>query len=148
MCAPGTPARSNSSSTAPVTIAVSPAIDDVGIDKALRAPDELALGIAGDVGVTVADVAAVRREAQVGVVQLAQRCGVTGDERRGATSRRFEDLVARAQAMLWARRDSPRISARMRSRRGSEEWSTYFIVAATAGWRSAIAVCIACATAR
>ena len=65
-------------------------------------------------------------------------------ERRSAAA----STSSRAHSVSWARRDSPRISARMRSSRGSLLWSTYFIVAATAGWRSAIAACIACATAR
>ena len=127
---------------------MSPATTTSGSIEALRAPDEVALGVAGDVRVAVADVAARGREAQLGVMELAQRRRVAGDERGRAPLGRREDLVARAHAVIWARRDSPRISERMRSRRGSEEWSTYFIVAATAGWRSAIAVCIACATAR
>ena len=63
-------------------------------------------------------------------------------ERPGLTERLLAYVVS------CARRDSPRISARMRSRRGSVLWSTCVIAAATAGWRSAIAVCIACATAR
>ena len=101
-----------------------------------------------DVGVEVAHVAAVRRPPQVAVVELAQRRRVALDERARAPLRREQDLVARAHAVSCARRDSPRISARMRSRRGSVVWSTCFIAAATVGWCSAIAVCIACATAR
>ncbi len=47
-----------------------------------------------------------------------------------------------------ARRSCRRISARMRSSRGSDERSTWFIAAATAGWRSAICACSSWATAR
>ena len=66
--------------------------DDVVLDQVLIAPHELALGVAGDVGVAVADVAARRGEAEARMVQRAQGVGVAGDERGRAPPRRFEDL--------------------------------------------------------
>ena len=146
--APGSPARSYSSWTSAVSTAVSPTLDDVDVGEPLVAPDEVAFGVAGDVAVAVADLAAVGRPAQVRVVQRAQRVGVAGDERARPRLGGRDDLVAHAHAVSWARRDSPRISARMRSRRGSVEWSTCLQAAATAGCTAAIAVCIAWATAR
>ena len=107
--------------------------DHVDVGQSLIAPHEVALRVAADVGVKVAHVAAVRRPPQVSVMEFAQRLGIALDERPRAPLRREQNLVARAHAVSCARRDSPRISARMRSRRGSVVWSTCFIAAATVG---------------
>ena len=56
--------------------------------------------------------------------------------------------AAGSQPASAARRDSCRISDRIRSSRGSADVSTCVIAAATAGWRSAISACMRCATAR
>ena len=96
--APGWPARSNASWTTPVRTAGVAGHDDVVLDQVLSAPHELALGVAGDVGVTVADVAARRGEAEARMVQLAQGVGVAGDERGRAAAGGFEDRGAHGAA--------------------------------------------------
>ena len=76
--------------------------------------------------------------------------GCAGRLRRCGRCRRGGDCAAGRQgrSAAEARRRSVRISARMRSRRGSASRSTCVIAAATAGWRSAISACISWATAR
>lgn len=60
----------------------------------------------------------------------------------------YRERLRPCQAPAASRFACVRISERMRSRRGSVSRSTCVIVAATAGWTSAIAACNACATAR
>ena len=123
--------------------------DDVGVGEPLGAPDEVALGVAARCrrrgrgrrrgGSSSAGPGGGARAAPPRRGRRARRSAARRP--RGSRRARSQRSVGRGGTRRGSRRGCARGGARTSGRRAC-------IAAATAGWRSAIAVCIAWATAR
>jgi hypothetical protein len=68
--------------------------DDLDLEQLLTAPDQVAAGVARDVGVAVQDEAVVGGPAEVRVVELEQASAVACGERGGAALRGLDDTLS------------------------------------------------------